>query len=490
MIKEVRKIFVVDTSLLLHDPTAILNFQDNIVVIPFPVLEELDSHKHKNENGTAMYARQAIRILDELREKGAIHRGVETPGKGILLVDNEGFVPNDLNLKVTSTDNFIISVALKWKFRQEWIQKKKKRDVLVETSQRFALGEVYVITKDINLRVKAGACGIAAQDYLKDRVVESQTKLYSGTAHINVDDLSYKTISKLLCTKEEAAPYDAIANLVELPKLLPNQCCIFSMPVGNEEKTQLAIHKEYDGKPPYFRHVQKPKNLTGRSNAGNGIEPRNIAQSFALALLMDETVQIVTLSGIAGSGKTLMALLAGLKQLGCKRYEEILVYRSNTEIGEPLGFLKGTLKQKFSPWAIPIHDILDLLDTGEELEIYESDKKKRKFYEIDTLLLNGKIQIAPINHVRGRSFHWKYVVVDETQNFKPGDIKKVITRVGKGAKIVLTGDIEQIDNLYLDAVSNGLSHVIEHMKGQPMFGHVTLEKSERSELAEIAAKLL
>jgi len=492
-----KKVFVVDTSLLLHDPKSILGFEDNVVVVPFPVLEELDRKKN-SENGTSMYARQAIRLLDDLRKKGAINRGVETPDGGIVLVDaREGSVPKGHGLKVDSTDNFIISLALRWANRGRWINQEQRRqhqqkqhesDPLAEIAGRFQLGDVFLVTKDINLRVKAEACGLTAQDYLKDRAGVSEERLYSGLVRIPVEDLG--RLGKLMCAGVDRKELDRKLLENERLALLPdvllcNQCCIFEQ----GDRTILAIYKEANGdKPACFRHVPKPQPRT----EGAGIEPRNIEQAFALALLMDRGIEIVTLSGIAGSGKTLIALLAGLEQVTSKnkQYEDLLVYRSNTEIGEPLGFLKGSLKQKFSPWAQPIHDILELLDRGDELKIFDDNQPKKSIYKIAALLEGGKLSIEPINHVRGRSFHYKYVVVDETQNFKPGDIKKVITRVGKGTKIVLTGDVGQIDNIYLDMVSNGLTHVIERLKGQPMFGHITMEKSERSKLAEIAAKLL
>lgn len=201
--KTVRKIFVVDTSLLLHDPRAILSFDEHIVVVPFPVLEELDAHKRRGENGTATAARQVIRILDGLREKGEIHRGIETPGGGILLVDTEGFSNGVKLLDVSTVDNFIISVAMKWRSRQEWLQKKQGRekqdnDVVVDMNRRFTLGDVVLITKDINLRVKAGACKVAAQDYLKDRAASSQDELYTGLARIVVSDGYFEEVGRSL----------------------------------------------------------------------------------------------------------------------------------------------------------------------------------------------------------------------------------------------------------------------------------------------------
>ena len=480
-----RKIFVIDTSLLLHDPNSLLGFRDNIIVIPFPVLEELDEHKRRGENGTATYARQAIRILDDLREKGALDRGVKTPDGGLVIVDSQptnglkGFLSTD------TTDNFIIGVAHKWANHQAAIKKSKLwRDSLAELESTCPLGEVSVITKDINLRVKAGACGLMAQDYRKDKAAESPDKLYTGIARLPIPEGASDEVFRALRGSEQGIiPREEIEALMPLPALFPNQACIFEENTG-KGRTSFALYKEQSQ--PYFAYVPKPK---ANENGHGGIEPRNFHQSFSLALLMDTGVRIVTLSGIAGGGKTLMALLAGLKQLD-KVYDQILIYRSNTEIGEPLGFLKGGLKQKFGPWARPIHDVLELLDNGGEREVFETKSRRSPLFGIEKLLNEGKIEIEPINYLRGRSFHNKFVVIDETQNFRPGDVKKVISRIGKGTKIVLTGDAEQIDSPYLDVLSNGLSHVTERLKGQPMFGHITIEKSERDEIVDIAARLL
>jgi PhoH-like ATPase len=480
-----RKIFVIDTSLLLHDPSSLLSFGDNIIVIPFPVLEELDEHKRRGENGTATYARQAIRILDDLREKGSLDRGVRTPDGGVVIVDSHP--TSDLKgiLSTDTTDNFIIGVAHKWANHQTTIKKSKLwRNSMAELELSYSLGEVSVITKDINLRVKAGACGLKAQDYRKDKAAESADKLYTGIAHLPIPEGSSDELFRALHSAEQGIIQRGdLEAIMPLPPLFPNQACIFEENTG-KGRTGFAIYKEQTQ--PYLVYVPKPK---GNDNGYGGIEPRNFHQSFALALLTDTSVRIVTLSGIAGGGKTLMALLAGLKQLD-KVYDQILIYRSNTEIGEPLGFLKGSLKQKFGPWARPIHDVLELLDNGGEREAFETKSKRPPLYGIEKLLNEGRIEIEPINYLRGRSFHNKFVVIDETQNFRPGDVKKVISRIGKGTKIVLTGDAEQIDSPYLDVLSNGLSHVTERLKGQPMFGHITLEKSERDEIVDIAARLL
>jgi PhoH-like ATPase len=509
---DARKVFVLDTSVLIHDDNAIQRFGDNILVIPFPVLEELDKHKQRGDNGTAFAARQVIRLLDKLSADRQIDRGVEIPETGgILIVDgNKGEAPKKgVHLDTSINDNFILSVAMKWQTAHDRAVKEgrgspthKWADPSDEICHRLQPRGVFVIAKDFNLRVKARALNLVAKDYFGDHATEKRDRLYSGIAEIIVESSSLQELSSLLNQRTCTLSCNEIAEFVDLPELFPNQCCIFSDGKG---KTALAVYKEHESGNSFFRHVKKPV----ASAPVAGIRPLNVHQAFAYDLLVDPTIQIVTLTGIAGSGKTLMALLAGLNQLQTGDYEgmrelrrateiykQILVYRSNIEIGEPLGFQPGNIEEKFSKWARPIHDVLELLQDGEEKPPNDGKKgKEEAHYDIKKLVGEvkagePKILIEPINFIRGRSFHKKFVVVDETQNFKPGDIKKVITRVGKGTKIVLTGDVEQIDNLYLDERSNGLTHVIERMKGQELFGHITLEGSLRSRLAEIAATLL
>lgn len=505
---DLKKVFVVDTSLLLHTPEAIPSLKDNVVVIPFPVLQELDHHKDKGGNGTATAARQVIRLLDDYRKRGSLLEGVPTPGGGFLLVDTRPYIPNGAGahlLKMENADDFIIGVALRWKYRRSLTKDAKNRGSKKEQGQKMRpflpnlgpLGETVLITKDINLRIKAAAFDLPAEDYKKDRLVATPDQLYSGIARIRVKDVDgFKEVSTRLFGEQNCASRltaaDA-ARFANIPELFPNQCCIFELDDEREKKHVLALYKASSEYGAYFSPVRKPSEERGKE-----IRPRNIEQAFAYALLMDPEIQIISLSGIAGGGKTLMALLAGLNQTVPKAgkgiYEQILVYRANSEIGTPLGFLKGSLVDKWGPWAQPILDSLELLSTGKELERFETKPSGDSHapYNLEEMIdgKNKKIQIQPINFVRGRSLHFKFVVVDETQNFAAPDIKKVITRIGKGSKIVLTGDIDQIDNLYLDQVSNGLSHVTECMKGQPIFGHITFTRSERSPLAEIAAKLL
>jgi PhoH-like ATPase len=486
-----RKVYVIDTSVLLHDPTAVLNFENNVVVIPMVVINELDHHKSEGSNGTAAAAREAIRTLNELCDLGTVTGGVPTPGGGFLVVERGHYIPKgeNFNFNLKENDNLIIGAALKWEHRKEFCEKNKNDKNLRPFFARFdPIVKVTLVTKDLGLKLKAAGCDIDVEDYRNDRVVEKIDELYSGLASIEVDDNTFSTIGVELCSDKKGGTRTIsrtqLESMATLPILLPNQCCIFLNEEGDEI---LAIYKEVSDINPisHFRHVAKPK----KESTGH-IQPRNNEQALAYALLMDPEIQIVTLSGIAGSGKTLMALLAGFDQAK-ESPKQILVYRSTEEIGSHLGFLKGTLVEKFKPWAQPILDILELLHVGKEATKAAEPKKDANQTFEDMLNGNNRaIQIQPINYVQGRSFHNKIVIIDESQNFRKGNIKNVITRVGKGTKIILTGDVEQVTNAYLDATSNGLSHVIQRMKGQNIFGHLILRKSERSYLAELAANLL
>ena len=489
-------VYVLDTSVHVLDPRAPLILSDgNIVVDPFPVLEELDGLKSSSRDA-APYARAAIHVLDDLRSRGDLSRGVPTPGGGVLIVDSQPITPSDPAIQPNTPDNTIICTAYKW--LQRIRQRKgapsrpkqkphhqkpqhRKRDAIDLILDRFPASDVRIVSRDFNLRVKAASCGITAEDYQHDKAVKSEDEIYSGTATIPIIGKNFQGFSQLLCRSgARGTTPEEIDGLVAIPKLLPNQCCIFQT---EEKQSVLAIFKD-DGIAPRFVHVQKPRQQNGR-----GIAPRNIGQAFALAMLRDPGITLVTLSGIAGSGKTLMALLAGVDAINAddSPQDNLLIYRPNAEIGERMGFLPGSIDEKFEPWKIPVIDSLELLSRGTEL-VAPGTKVQKQFKVKD--LLDSKISIEPINYIQGRSLHGKYVIVDETQNLRPSDVTAVITRVGKGTKIVLTGDVKQIANDYLDTASNGLTHVIQNMRGERLFGHITLWESERSELAELAAKRL
>ena len=478
------KVAVLDTSVPIQDPQAWENFGSNIVVVPFRVLGELDGHR-KAKGDTAFYARQASRLLDKLKGTGDLSKGVATPGGGVLIVDATSYSPGNQDIHPTTADDSIICTAIKWQRcirRQAKRQRgQKDRDVIDQIYRRFPFEDVRIVSKDILLRVRASAVGVAAEDYQHDKLVRSESEIYSGTVTIPVAPTHFPSFAELLSQSGPAGiTRDEINGLVAMPELFANQCCIFTNDTG---KSVLAIHKT-DGQTSRFVHVHKPKS----GQTGRGVQPRNVGQSFALALLRDPSISFVALSGVAGTGKTLMALLAALEGVESKRYSRIVVYRPNIEMGKEMGFLPGTLEEKFAPWKRPIIDDLELLANGEELGPDET-KAKKSLYNIKGML-NQIISIEPINYMQGRTIHNAFIIVDEAQNLAPKAAAMAITRAGKNTKIVFTGDIKQIASDYLDPTTNGLTHVAQGMRNQALVGIVTLTQSERSDLAALATKLL
>ena len=394
-------------------------------------------------------------------------RGVSLPSGGKLIIDYNGVGFNKLPVGLERVnDNRIITIAKMWQ------KKETERDVVI-------------ITKDINLRLKASACGIKAEDYLSDKKIKKAEDLYSGVVEICLPIKKEFMVERWY--KEFKIPFVEIGEEIkrEREKLLFNQCCLIKTHrISGSERVMLALYK---GK--YFKVIQR---MSKNCREKGKIIPLNIEQDFAYGLLMDDEIELVTLVGKAGTGKTLIALLAGYHLLE-EKYEQILVYRPNIELGNPLGFLPGDRKEKFEPWTYPIIDNLKIILAPEGQKDYTGKKKEHKSKNFDIVgefLESGLISIEPINYIRGRSLHNCFVIIDEAQNLTPHAIKSVITRAGSRTKMVLTGDIYQIDNPYLDSTSNGLSYVVEKMKGQATFGHITLRKSERSRLAEMAANLL
>lgn len=469
----VRKVIVVDESLLKLDPSAIFNFGDNVVIIPWPLLGWLNYHMH-NGNGNAMMAGRAVKLLDDLVKGRDLSQGIPTPQGGFLLVEKECFFPKgSTRIDISDNDNFTIGVALKWK---GYSDSGVVADPLL--SRKFGkLGPVIIVTKNPALRLMAATWGVLAEDYLHDRVIQKSEELYSGLARIEVTDGDFRRIAELMYangTNNLHVPGEDVGKIVALPELLPNQCCVFVN--REEEKELLAIHKYNHDDGPYFRSVPKPK-------ASNGhVHPRNNEQALAYALLMDPEITLVVLSGIAGGGKSLMALHAGNEQLGKMGvgsiYSQVCICRSNWEMGKSLGYLKGDLKDKWEPWARPVLDLLELLEIkADNLEA----------------MINGtdpRIHIMPINFIQGRSLNRRFLFLDESQNFTRDDVKAFITRAGAGTKVVLAGDIDQIVNPNLDLFSCGLAHVIQHMQGEDYFGCLNMKISERSDLAQQAADLL
>jgi len=496
--KTIRDAVVLDTSVLIHDPEIVKNFSKKIVIIPFVALVELDKKKSDGNGDVAASARHAIRNLESLFRLGDPQKGIATPSGGILFVDHNTFAPKGVaRLDPSINDDLIIGTALRWKHRKDAaVRNTATGRFFAGIAQQWEIGETILISKDICLRAKARACGLKVEDYQKDRLVSSATELYTGIVHIPMKEDVLNELEAAFFQEgvkgsgDYLLPHDRVEGLIALPQLLPNACCIFR---GKRDVLALYRPPQKEGGAPYFKLVPQPKIPNG---GGKCIRPRNIGQAFAYAMLMDPSISLVALSGIAGSGKTLMALTAGLEQVKPEKgkgwYDQIICVRPTQELGNSIGYLKGTLADKMGPWARPIVDALQLIGNGREHEAFETPEKTAKF-TLDDLLndsVESPVKVEPSNFMQGRSLHHKILTVDETQNLRPGDLKKLITRAGKGTKVVLVGDVEQVESPYLDAISNGLSYVIERMKGQPTFGHVTFWESERSHLAELAAKLL
>jgi len=440
-----KKSFLLDTSVYLTDANAIYSYGTNDVIVPLKVLEEIDKHK-KRQDGVGANARKIIRIFDELRERGNLNRGVRIrKGKGIAYAKT--FQPEDLPISFAPTDpdNQIIGTAL------TEISNNNKRKVVV-------------VSRDINMRVKCDAVGLNSEDYLTQQIVRERSELYTGfTTHL-VDE---QIIDRFYEGKEDV--------VLDEPdgRFYINQ---FVMLVSstNEKKTALA---RYEG------HNLPLKKIINYRNGGWGVKARNKEQTFSLELLMDPRVSVVSLIGKAGSGKTLLAIAAGLEQVmeqgnnSNNQYKRVIVSRPIQPMGKDIGFLPGTLEEKMLPWLAPIQDNLQFLMGNDKATL-------------DMYLENGTIEMEALTYIRGRSITNAYIVIDEAQNLTVHEMKTILTRVGEGTKIVLTGDIEQIDNVYVDETSNGLTHAIERMKEYSLTGHVTLQKGERSKVADLAAKAL
>ncbi len=437
-----KKVFVLDTNVLLHDPTAIFHFQEHDVVIPIVVIEEID-HFKKDQTEIGRNARTVSRQLDHLREKGSLSLGVKMDGGGTVKVD-VAMHPLDLgipSLDKHHADNHILACA------QALLKSRKEKVVLV--------------TKDSNLRIKADAAGLLAEDYTTDMV--EMEELYSGTSTMDVDGAQIDQ----LFDKGMAPPADH--------RLNPNQF-VTLQDKANPSHTALGRFYQTDGLiHPIKRLEQAPW----------GIKPRNREQQFALELLLDDSVQVVTLLGKAGTGKTLLAIAAGLVQVvDDERYHKLLVSRPVMPMGRDLGYLPGDVDEKLRPYMQPIYDNLDFIVAA------NMDMRRRSTLTAGQLEEGGYLSIEPLTYIRGRSIPQQYMIVDEAQNLTPHEVKTILTRAGEGTKVVFTGDPQQIDNPYVDASTNGLSFLAEHFKRQDVSGHVTLTKGERSKLAELASNLL
>ncbi len=440
MIDSTPKTFVIDTNVLLHNPNALFAFADNHVVIPMMVLEELDKFKSAN-NELGSNSREVARGLDKLRAKGSLGEGVATPQGGSIQV----MIPYDeiVGMLPGVNDNRILGCAQRLK--------REGRNV-------------FFISKDINARVKADALGIPSEDFENQKV--NVDELYTGWIRFERPAERVKELLSVQVLK----PNDVEPGLSE--KLNSNQFVLIEDP--NDDEVSLLFSYNSDKK--------ILERLDDESPVLFGIGPRSQEQRMAFELLLDDSIKLVTLVGQAGTGKTLLALACGLaKVIHDERYKKLLVSRPIMPLGNDIGYLPGTKDEKLSHWMGPIFDNLHFLLASEERDPDEVIKR---------LIQEESITLEALTYIRGRSISKQYLIVDEAQNLTPHEIKTIISRAGHDTKVVLTGDPHQIDNPYLDASSNGLTYLVERMRGQKLAGHVTLQKSERSELAGIAASLL
>jgi PhoH-like ATPase len=461
MAKDKEKIFVLDTSVLINDPYVIDQLEDNKIVIPICVIEELDKLKHNKET-----AREASRIIDRYRNKASKHaslsRGVTTDAKGTLIVDitNADWTKLPSGME-ESNDNNILLIAKKW--QEE------------ERGQ-----EIIVLSADTNLRIKADAFGVDAQEYDHESVkVSNIGDLYSGYTDIILKPGPMDILTELARKKSLTAA--EVANYFDITKLSPNQCCKL---ISGDSYLLAVLKKNGSLAGSEIRMIEKPKKEISEGR----IQPINNEQAHAYHLLRDESVNLVTLVGMAGTGKTLLTLQAAIDQLG--RYDQVLVYRPNIEIGTQIGYLPGDQEEKFRPWMQPIIDNLKLVMGQKGYKRGFGEEEKNGFGNFETLRDQNLLSIEPINFIRGRSLNNAFIFVDEAQNLTLHEVRTIITRAGKRTKVALVGDPYQIDSPFLTSTSNGLVVVVERFRGQNNFGHVTLIKGERSDLSEQAAKLL
>jgi len=437
-----KQIYVLDTSACLTDGSAIKSFGNNDVVLPLKVLDEIDAQK-KRQDGVGTNARFIIRHLDNLREEGNLNKGVRiAKGKGILSVKNydPSVIPDDLNLN--SPDNQIIATALTEKKNNP----RKK---------------VIVVTKDINMRVKCDALGVLSEDYQGHDIVKDPDELFVGITDCLVDD---ELIDQFYAGEEVYLPEELEKNLK------PNEF-VMLVSTANNKKTALTQFVRQDAP---LKKIMQYDNIWG-------VKPRNKEQTFAFSLLMNPDVPIVSLIGKAGTGKTLLAIAAGLEQImggqDYERYKKLIVSRPVQPLGKDIGFLPGTLEEKMLPWLAPIQDNLEFLMGNDKNALLDHMER-------------GVVEIEALTYIRGRSISNAFIIIDEAQNLSGHELKTILTRVGEGTKIILTGDIEQIDNIYIDEKTNGLTYAVEKFKDYDLAGHITLQKGERSKVASLSAKIL
>jgi PhoH-like ATPase len=438
------KNYILDTNVVLHDPNALLNFADNNVLIPIEVIEEIDRFKRESSE-LGQNARTVSRMLDGFRGEGSLSEGVKLPNGGRLKIafQKNGHSPANGDshiLNSNSVDNRILAFAA-------GIQKAQPKNPTI------------LVSKDINLRIKADALGLQAEDYENDRVFIQD--LYTGMIEMSV-------------SPEKMAAFRANGEL-EInggKKYFPNEFCTL---IDEANPKKAALTKVDATGTKLVPIIDCREGIWG-------IKPRNREQHYAFDALLDDRIKLVTLMGKAGTGKTLMAMAAGLKRTVLDReFRRLVVARPTISMGKELGFLPGSLEEKLAPWMQPIHDALEMLS---DLNMGHDHRRS------GDLMRSGSIVVEALSYIRGRSIANQFMVIDEAQNLTPLEAKTIITRVGHGTKIIFTGDPYQIDNPYVDSSSNGFNYIVSRFRDQAIAAHIELQKGERSELAELAANIL
>ncbi|MBB6449430.1 PhoH-like ATPase [Geomicrobium halophilum] len=441
-----KKIYILDTNVLLQDPRAIFSFEEHDVVIPAIVLQELDTKK-RNMNEIGRNAREVARLLDHLRDRSPLHQGVPLDNGGYLRVELNHLSYERLKEKLPeiTNDNRIIALALNLK---------------AEIREENLTDQVILVSKDALVRIKAEAMGLKAEDFLNDRVLVDND-LYKGFITVHVDS---EVIERFYQNQEISV------SELPCPSLNPHAFVILK----NKLQPSASGLGRIDDKGKVLKPVIHDRDRVW------GIKPRNVQQKMALDILLDQRLALVTLTGKAGTGKTLLSMAAGLLQTeDLNIYKKLLIARPIVPMGKDIGYLPGEKEEKLRPWMQPIFDNLEFL--------FNTNKPE----ELENILAGlGSIQVEALTYIRGRSLPGQLIIIDEAQNLTKHEIKTILTRVGDKSKIVLVGDPEQIDHPYLDAYNNGLAYAVERFKEQSVSGHVSLLKGERSNLAQLAADLL
>ncbi len=461
----VTKIFVLDTNVLMHDPSCLYRFEEHDIFLPIMTLEELDNHK-KGMSEIARNARQASRMLDEMlgHDDVDIDEGIDLYGPSSKLASGRLYLQTEAisgelpqGLPTSKVDNQILSVV-------------------IHLQKKFPKRPVILVSKDINMRIKSRALNLLAEDYFNDKVLEDTDILYAGT-RLLPDNFWDKHGKGMESWKKDSKTYYKVTGPL-CPQFLINEF------VWLESDGFAAIVKETAGKTAVLETLV---DYTHPKNAVWGITARNREQNFALNLLMNPDIDFVTLLGQAGTGKTLLTLAAGLTQtLESKQFAEIIMTRVTVPVGEDIGFLPGSEEEKMAPWMGALEDNLEVLTNSEDNGPYGGDWGKAATNDI----IRSKIKVKSLNFMRGRTFRKKYLIIDEAQNLTPKQMKTLVTRAGPGTKVVCLGNIAQIDTPYLTEGSSGLTYVVDRFKGWAHSGHITLQRGERSRLADHAAEVL